>query len=75
MNFGGGRGKLEDAKQVAAARWDAAGEVWGDSVRREHDAEVVTPLHDAVDDLLRAVDRLATAFASAKRECEFDPLL
>jgi len=75
MNFGGGRGKLDDARQVAAARWDAAGELWSDSVRREHEAEVVTPLHEAVGDVLRAVDRLATAFASARKECEFDPTL
>ena len=75
MTFGGGRGKLDDARQVAAARWDAAGELWGDSVRREHEAEVVTPLHDAVGEVLRAVDRLAAAFSSARRECEFDPTL
>ena len=75
MNFGGGRGKLDDARQTAAARWDAAGEFWSDQTRREHEDEVVRPLHDAVGDLLRAVDRLASEFAAARRECEFDPTL
>jgi hypothetical protein len=75
MTFGGGRGKLDDARQTATARWEAAGESWSDITRREHDNEVVMPLNDAVADLLRAVDRLATVFSSAKRDCEFDPML
>jgi hypothetical protein len=74
MSFGGGRGKLDDARQTAAARWDAAGEEWNDATRREHEAEVVVPLSDAVADLLRAVDRLAVEFGRARRECDFDPI-
>ncbi len=75
MTFGGGRGKLDDARLTAIARWDAAGELWNDSTRKEHEAEVVSPLNDAAADLLRAVDRLAGVFASARRDCEFDPTL
>lgn len=75
MNFGGGRGKLDDARQTATARWDAAGELWSDETRREHEAEVVQPLNDAVGEVLRAIDRVATEFASARRQCEFDPTL
>lgn len=72
MTFGGGRGKLDDARQTAMARWEAAGEQWSDQTRREHEAEVVAPMNDAVTDLLRAVDRLAVVFSSARRECDFD---
>lgn len=75
MTFGSGRGKLDDARQTAIARWDAAGELWSDVTRREHEAEVVGPLNDATADLLRAVDRLAGVFATARRDCEFDPTL
>ncbi len=74
MTFSGARGKLDDARQTAAARWDAAGEEWSDLTRREHEAEVVAPLNDAVSDLLRAVDRLAVEFMRARRECDFDPI-
>jgi hypothetical protein len=74
MNFGGGRGKLDDARQTATARWDAAGEQWNDATRREHETEVVVPLNDAVADLLRAVDHLAIEFSRARRECDFDPI-
>lgn len=74
MTFGGARGKLDDARQTAAARWDTAGEQWSDQTRREHEAEVVTPLNDAVADLLRAVDRLAVEFMRARRDCDFDPI-
>jgi hypothetical protein len=75
MTFGGGRGKLDDARQTAMARWEAAGEQWSDQTRREHEAEVVAPLNDAVADLLRAVDRLSVVFSSARRECDFDASL
>lgn len=75
MTFGGGRGKLDDARQTAIARWDAVGEVWSDATRREHEREVVAPLNDAAAELLRAVDRLAGVFATARRDCEFDPTL
>lgn len=75
MTFGGGRGKLDDARQTAIARWEAVGEQWSDQTRREHEAEVVVPLNDAVVDLLRAVDQLAGVFTSARRDCEFDPTL
>ena len=74
MTFGGARGKLDDARQTASARWDAAGEQWSDQTRREHEAEVVAPLNDAVADLLRAVDRLSVEFSRARRECDFDPI-
>jgi len=74
-SFGGGRGKLDDARQTALAKWEAAGEQWSDQTRREHEAEVVMPLSDAVADLLRAVDRLAGVFASARVDCEFEPTL
>lgn len=74
MTFGGGRGKLDDTRQTAIARWEAAGEQWSDQTRREHEVEVVTPLSHAVADLLRAVDRLAVEFTRARRECDFDPI-
>lgn len=75
MTFGGGRGKLDDARQTAVARWDAAGEHWSDQTRREHEAEVVITMNDAVAELLRAVDRMASVFASARRDCDFDPTM
>lgn len=75
MTFGGGRGKLDDARQTCLAKWEAAGESWNDQTRREHEAEVVAPLNDAVADLLRAVDRLAGVFSSARSDCEFEPTL
>jgi hypothetical protein len=75
MSFSGGRGKLDDARQTALARWEAAGEQWNDQTRREHEEEVVIPLNDAAVELLRAVDRLTAVFGSARRDCEFDPTL
>ena len=71
MNFGGSRGQLDDAQQVARAHWNSACDTWNDDARRRHETEIVQPLDDAVSEVLRAVDRLITVFANARRECGF----
>jgi len=71
MTFGGSRGQLTEAEQVAMAKWIALGELWNDPIRRDHEAEVVVPLQDGIAEVLRAVDRMALACQAARRDCEF----
>jgi hypothetical protein len=73
MKFGGNRGQLDDAQKTARARWESVCDVWNDAARQEHESTVVVPLDTHVSEVLRAVDQLMTVFATARRECEFDP--
>lgn len=72
MKFGGSRGQLDDAQKTARGHWDAAGDHWNDAARRDHQAAVVTPLNEAVTDVLRSVDQLIAVFATVRRDCAFD---
>lgn len=73
MKFGGSRGQLDDAQKTARGHWDAAGDHWSDAAKRDHEQVVVTPLDEAVTEVLRSVDQLIAVFATVRRDCEFDP--
>jgi cyclopropane fatty-acyl-phospholipid synthase-like methyltransferase len=74
MMFGANRGQLDDAQQVARAHWVRTGEHWRDSLQKQHEEEVVTPMDEQVTRLLRAVDQLTQLIAQVRRACETNPV-
>ena len=44
MRMGSSRSQLYDAQKTIRARWDALGDVWNDSTRREFEEKTWEPL-------------------------------
>lgn len=72
MRFGGTRSQIYDAQKTARALWADTEQLWQDEVCQRHRTEVVEPLDQAVSDLLRAIDQLASLVVHMRHECE-DP--
>lgn len=73
MRFGTTRSQIYDAQKTARAKWDATGDEWDDTVRREHGETIVEELDKSVSNILRAIDQLATLFTQIRQECEYQP--
>ena len=72
MRMGSSRSQLYDAQKTIRARWDALGDVWNDSTRREFEEKTWEPLDHQASEVLRAMDQISVLFAQIRQECEFE---
>jgi hypothetical protein len=63
---------LYDAQKTARAKWEAVGELWNDSTRREFETKTWEPLDREAGEALRAMDQLAVLFAQVRQQCEYE---
>lgn len=61
---------LQHAMKTLNMRWEDARETWQDNVARRFGEEYIEPLPPQVEAALKAINRLSSAFARAREECE-----
>lgn len=71
-DLGAGAARLELALKTFRTTFAAVDPQWTDAARRDFEETYLAPMEPNVRNMLQAIARLATVFASAERQCGSD---